>query len=66
MKRLVPYAGTEQPRPRPLREKDRRAALLANIFERQRQARLLSEIGAEFGSHMVRAVLLAWLFEAAA
>jgi hypothetical protein len=47
-------------------DKDRRAALLANIHVRQRQARLLSEIGAEFGSHVVRAVLLAWLFEAAA
>jgi hypothetical protein len=47
-------------------DKDRRAALLVNIHQRQKQARLLSEIGAEFGSHMVRAVLLAWLFEAAA
>jgi hypothetical protein len=48
-------------------DKDRRAALLANIHERQRQARLLSEIGAEFGSHiMVRSVVLVWLFEAAA
>jgi hypothetical protein len=47
-------------------DKDRRAALLANIHARQKQARLLSEIGAEFGSHMVRAALLAWLFEAAA
>jgi hypothetical protein len=63
--RLVPYAGTEQPRPRPLRDKDRRAALLANIHQRQKQARLLSEIGVEFDVHMVRAVLLAWLFEAA-
>jgi hypothetical protein len=49
-----------------LREKDRRAALLANIHQRQKQARLLSEIGAEFGSHMVLAAVLAWLFEAAA
>ena len=64
--RLVPYAGTERPRPRRMSDKDRRAALLANIHERQKQARLLSEIGAEFGSHVVRAVLLAWLFEAAA
>jgi hypothetical protein len=48
-------------------DKDRRAALLANIHQRQKQARLLSEIGAEFGSReMVRAVLLVWLFEAAA
>jgi len=48
-------------------DKDRRAALLANIHERQKQARLLSEIGAEFGSLLtVRAVLLTWLFEAAA
>jgi hypothetical protein len=62
--RLVPYAGTERPRPRPLREKDRRAALLAKIMVRQRQGRLLSEIGAEFGSHiMVRSVVLVWLFE---
>ena len=53
-------------RPNFMSEADRRAALLANIFVRQKQARLLSEIGAEFGSHMVRAVLLAWLFEAAA
>jgi hypothetical protein len=46
---------------------DRRAALLANIFMRQKQGRLLSEIGAEFGSHiMVRSVVLVWLFEAAA
>jgi hypothetical protein len=73
--RLVPYAGTPLPRPKPVlslskgrvSDKDRRAALLANIHARQKQARLLSEIGAEFGSHiMVRAVLLAWLFEAAA
>jgi hypothetical protein len=48
-------------------DKDRRAALLANIFERQKQARLLSEIGVEFGSReMVRAVVLTWLFEAVA
>jgi len=47
-------------------DKDRRAALLANIHERQKQGRLLSEIGAEFGSHMVRAVVLCWLFEVAA
>ena len=65
--RLIPYAGTEQPRPRPLRDKDRRAALLVNIHQRQKQGRLLSEIGAEFGSHiMVRSVVLVWLFEAAA
>jgi len=65
--RLVPYAGTERPRPRRMSDKDRRAALLANIHERQKQARLLSEIGAEFGSLLtVRAVLLTWLFEAAA
>src|SRR6187399_1782013 len=49
--RLVPYAGTERPRPRRASDKDRRAALLANIFARQKQGRLLSEIGAEFGSH---------------
>jgi len=64
--RLIPYAGTERPRPRRLRDKDRRAAMLANIMQRQKQGRLLSEIGAEFGSHMVRSVLLIWLFEAAA
>jgi len=65
--RLVPYAGTERHRPRRMGDKDRRAALLANIFVRQKQGRLLSEIGAEFGSLLtVRAVLLAWLFEAAA
>jgi hypothetical protein len=46
-------------------DKDRRAALLVNIHQRQKQARLLSEIGAEFGVHMVRAVVLDWLFEAA-
>jgi len=65
--RLVPYAGTERPRPRRMSDKDRRAALLANIHERQKQARLLSEIGVEFGSReMVRAVMLVWLFEVAA
>jgi hypothetical protein len=53
-------------RPNWMSEADRRAALLVIIHQRQKQARLLSEIGAEFGSHMVRAVLLAWLFEAAA
>jgi hypothetical protein len=47
-------------------EADRRAALLASIFARQKQAKLLSEIGAEFGSHMVRSAVLCWLFEAAA
>jgi hypothetical protein len=48
-------------------DKDRRAALLANIFARQKQGRLLSEIGVELGSRiMVRSVVLAWLFEAAA
>ena len=65
--RLVPYAGTEQPRPRRMSDKDRRAALLANIHVRQKQGRLLSEIGKEFSDPIaVRAVLLAWLFEAAA
>jgi hypothetical protein len=45
-------------------DKDRRAALLANIHQRQKQGRLLSEIGAEFGSHiMVRSAVLCWLFE---
>jgi hypothetical protein len=53
-------------RPNWMSEADRRAALLVNIHQRQRQARLLSEIGAEFGSHVVLSVLLAWLFEAAA
>ena len=61
--RLVPYAGTERPRPRRMS----RAALLANIFERQKHGRLLSEIGDALGSReIVRAVVLAWLFEAAA
>jgi len=65
--RLVPYAGAERLPPRPLREKDRRAALLANIFVRQKQARLLSEIGAEFRDPIsVRSAVLVWLFEAAA
>lgn len=65
--RLVPYAGTERPRPRRMSDKDRRAALLANIHERQKQARLLSEIGKEFSDPIaVRSVLLVWLFEAAA
>jgi hypothetical protein len=63
MSRRITYASAEESR---LRLAERRAALLENIHERQRQARLLSEIGAEFGSHVVRAVLLAWLFEAAA
>jgi hypothetical protein len=63
MSRRITYASAEESR---LRLAERRSALLASIHARQRQARLLSEIGAEFGSHMVRAVLLAWLFEAAA
>jgi len=65
--RLVPYAGTERPRPRRMSDKDRRAALLANIHERQKQGRLLAEIGKEFSDPItVRSVLLVWLFEAAA
>ena len=52
--------------PRRPRATAKRRALLANIMQRQKQGRLLSEIGAEFGSHMVRSVLLIWLFEAAA
>lgn len=64
--RLVPYAGTERPRPRRMSDKDRRAALLAKIHARQKQGRLLSEIGAEFSDPIaVRSVLLVWLFEAA-
>jgi hypothetical protein len=48
-------------------DKDRRAALLVNIHQRQKQARLLSEIGDALGSReIVRAVVMAWLFEAAA
>jgi hypothetical protein len=48
-------------------DKDRRAALLANIFVRQKQGRLLSEIGKEFSDPItVRSVVLVWLFEAAA
>ena len=62
MSTLIPYAGTEQRHLRPLLDVDRRAALLANIMERQKQARLLSEIGAEFGSHIaVRSAVLVWL-----
>ena len=62
--RLIPYAGTERPRPRRMSDKDRRAALLANIFERQKRGKLLSEIGVEFGSlPIVRATVLVWLFE---
>ena len=64
MSRRITYASAEESR---LRLAERRAALLASIFERQRQARLLSEIGAEFGSlPIVRATVLVWLFEAAA
>jgi hypothetical protein len=64
MSRRITYASAEESR---LRLAERRAALLANIHERQRQARLLSEIGAEFGSlPVVRAVLMEWLLEAAA
>jgi hypothetical protein len=65
--RLVPYAGTERPPLRPMRAAAKRAALLAWIIERQKHGRLLSEIGKEFSDPIsVRAVLLAWLFEAAA
>jgi hypothetical protein len=73
--RLVPYAGTSPPRPKPvlslskgrMSEADRRAALLADIHARQKQARLLSEIGVEFGDPIaVRSVVLVWLFEVAA
>jgi len=64
MKRLVPYAGTEQPRLRWPHNKPRREDTLASIIERQKQGMLLSEIGAEFGSlRMVRAAVLTWLFE---
>jgi hypothetical protein len=43
-------------------DKDRRAALLADIVERQQRGRLLSEIGDALGSReIVRAAVLAWL-----
>ena len=64
---LVPYAGAEQARLREPRGSNRRATLLASIFRRQKQGMLLSEIGDALGSRsMVRAVVLVWLFGAAA
>jgi hypothetical protein len=65
MRRLVPYAGAEQQQRRLLLRKP--SELLASIVESQKQARLLSEIGDALGSReIVRTVVLAWLFEAAA
>jgi len=53
--------------PRRPRATAKRRALLAWIIERQKQGRLLSEIGKEFSDPItVRSVLLIWLFEAAA